>query len=558
MCGIAAIVNVKGEVIDIKYRQLFNMLNSELEHRGPDSSEIVEVNQSLIISHNRLSINGLTNGAQPFVSEKSVSSINGEIYNYRKMIHQHNLIVSTNSDCEVLHHILPNLNVLEDITGMFAFIHYCKVTKTLYFGRDFYGEKPLFYARVGDYMIICSEQKPLIRFLRLGISNIDYSSLIEYFLLGYNCADRTLFSEIKSCIRGTIYSLVLNSDLKLCKFWPKPLINLDLEMSDHLENTTISDVAIAMGLSGGVDSTYIACSLSSHIDTAYCVGYESSGGEDEIDEARSTADYLGINFKPIVISNDRVIELFKLQASKKDSLILDFAGIGYYAIYEQAHADGFKVCLMGHGGDEISFGYNWLKNSYEAICKNHRSFFYETLGDFRYYIKNNSNLMAPDCSEYSLWEYLPTVQLDSSLYSKCLQTAAFDYWLEPNSLRMGDSLSMSCSVEARHPLLYNRLINASSLEFSQSIYQKQFLKKCIKETNPQLLQRRKKHFAQPYMAYYSLLHNELKRDTLLPEISLLNRKTLDLFYTSSSFEPNLLTYYYYAKMATLDVWLKSL
>ena len=58
-----------------------------------------------------------------------------------------------------------------------------------------------------------------------------------------------------------------------------------------------------MGLSGGLDSTFIASVLKEKIEHAYTIGYEEGGGTDECNEASETCKHLGIQHTILKIRN---------------------------------------------------------------------------------------------------------------------------------------------------------------------------------------------------------------------------------------------------------------
>ena len=57
-----------------------------MKNRGPDESRIFK-NKNYLIGFNRLSINNISNGSQPFESKcgRYVSVFNGEILNYKNL-----------------------------------------------------------------------------------------------------------------------------------------------------------------------------------------------------------------------------------------------------------------------------------------------------------------------------------------------------------------------------------------------------------------------------------------------------------------------------------------
>ena len=99
MCGIFGILN-EGEISE-KIIKSFELGKS----RGPENSSINKYGNSITGFH-RLAINGLdTISNQPIVIDNIYLICNGEIYNYKKIYEELNIIPQTNSDCEVIIHL---------------------------------------------------------------------------------------------------------------------------------------------------------------------------------------------------------------------------------------------------------------------------------------------------------------------------------------------------------------------------------------------------------------------------------------------------------------------
>ena len=70
---------------DIKNKFRFNL--SLLNDRGPDETSVLQF-KNFLIGFNRLNINNIKDGSQPFVSKSKryLICFNGEIVNYKKLI----------------------------------------------------------------------------------------------------------------------------------------------------------------------------------------------------------------------------------------------------------------------------------------------------------------------------------------------------------------------------------------------------------------------------------------------------------------------------------------
>ena len=115
MCGIIAFFGNESTQNTIEQRELFLKLSKLIRHRGPDWNGIFEDHDAKVfIGHERLSIVSPESGSQPIISEDNnqVLSVNGEIYNYKEL-YRHTLLdkynCSSKSDCEVIMHLLENL-----------------------------------------------------------------------------------------------------------------------------------------------------------------------------------------------------------------------------------------------------------------------------------------------------------------------------------------------------------------------------------------------------------------------------------------------------------------
>ena len=73
MCGFFGVYSKKGN-IPFSSKKLNESLNL-IKHRGPDETKIWN-NKSFWVGFHRLSINDISNGQQPFISQNNISVIN--------------------------------------------------------------------------------------------------------------------------------------------------------------------------------------------------------------------------------------------------------------------------------------------------------------------------------------------------------------------------------------------------------------------------------------------------------------------------------------------------
>lgn len=122
MCGIAGYIGQGRPRIEFLYSSL-----KCLKHRGPDGSDLIDLNWAGLC-HTRLALIAPgPNGAQPIESERSIIAFNGEIYNWKQLAKElegDGVRASLNSDSKVLLHSIEVWGLektLKKLRGIFAF-----------------------------------------------------------------------------------------------------------------------------------------------------------------------------------------------------------------------------------------------------------------------------------------------------------------------------------------------------------------------------------------------------------------------------------------------------
>ena len=182
MCGILG-GNVFKDIGEVK-----NGLTS-MFHRGTDGNSIYQFESGMYMTHNRLSIQDLSESAnQPLISDdgRYYLAFNGELWKstfdkFDKPLRKKYQFKTDKSDSELLLYFIieykDNLKqMLNELEGMFSFAFYDKEEDNLTLGRDFIGRLPLYYYHDGQYIAFSSEIKGLSTSLNLPYYNIDKGS----------------------------------------------------------------------------------------------------------------------------------------------------------------------------------------------------------------------------------------------------------------------------------------------------------------------------------------------------------------------------------------------
>ncbi len=377
MCGICGFAG-NGTIEDIK------LMNDALSHRGPDAEGVwSDDNREVYIGHRRLSIIDISGGSQPMstIDGDLCVSYNGEIYNHPELRTElekaGHRFVTDHSDTEILLHgyrewgnLLPYC-----LNGMWAFAIYDRKRKLFFLSRDRFGKKPLYYTICRGAFIFASELSALKKHSCFDAS-ISLQALKKYFAYNYIPAPSTIYKNVYKLPAGhnLIYSIV-DKSYRIEKYWeftlePFETIPENAEsvwceelrelLGKAVRRRLMSDVPLGIFLSGGIDSTTVACFASRHTEPynlkTFSIGFE----EPTFDEsAYSTfaANVLKTDHHHTILSLEGAKELMPEIISKLDEPFGDSSLLPTYLLCKECRKL-VKVALGGDGSDELFAGYD--------------------------------------------------------------------------------------------------------------------------------------------------------------------------------------------------------
>ena len=368
MCGING--------FSFKDRGLINKFSDFTKQRGPDYTDFY-IDENISLSHNRLSILDPTNRSnQPYIFKNLILSFNGEIYNYKELseiLMNKGYSIDTTSDTEIIIKLFhfENIQSFSKLKGIFAISIYDKVEKKLYLIRDIVGVKNIYYLYQNNNLFFSSLISPLKSVLKNKELNIKACN--NYFNFNRNDSNETFFKNIYQLKPGELLTFCKNKVEKkqILKF--KFDSNYSLTKEEIKENIEkiitkqfISDVPVALSLSGGVDSNLIRDILYKHKNfSCYSVFFN----------IKKSKDYFNYDFyfaKEICRKNK--IDLTEVECSSKDfenslekvNQICEEPCGNPNSIINFILSNNIqeKVIFTGDGGDEIFGGYDRYRSMY--------------------------------------------------------------------------------------------------------------------------------------------------------------------------------------------------
>jgi len=322
-------------------------------------------------------------------SGRYVVILNGEIYNFRELrpeLESRGHRFRGTSDTEVMLAAFEEWGVensLPQFNGMFAFAVWDRDSRTLALARDRMGEKPLYYADLGNVFLFGSELKALRR--HPGFSgDIDRDVVAAYLRFNYIPAPYSIYFRVQKLRPGHILQISERPIEAPRPYWsmrgvvasarenPFPgssedaTSELDRLLQRAVLRQMVSDVPLGAFLSGGIDSSTIVSLMqaqSSRPVKTFTIGFTDQGFN-EAPYARAVAQHLGTEHTELYLTPEQAMEVIPNLPEMYDEPFSDSSQIPTYLVSRLAR-QSVTVSLSGDAGDELFGGYY----SYAAVGK---------------------------------------------------------------------------------------------------------------------------------------------------------------------------------------------
>jgi asparagine synthase (glutamine-hydrolysing) len=404
MCGIFALLNngddLKPSVIPIFKKEIVMQAFDKGVERGPEYSELRQIDSNTTLGFHRLAINGLDNlSSQPMQIGNIILICNGEIYNYKELYQDIDVEPVTKSDCEIIIHLYKLHGMeytLQLLDGVFAFVLYDMDKEQLYVARDPYGVRPLYQIRPRKNNLVWSEgimikgvwnvakweeKAGIIAFAselkvlhHLIADDVKKNYKISHFPPGsyllLNNNNNEWFAECCMPIKYHTFNFSSNIAKSPNLFPVMNNLMYSQNICAYLINAVkkrvigTSDRPIACLLSGGLDSSLIAALVSKFYQgtlETYSIGMP---GSEDLKYAEIVAKHIGSKHTSLVVSEDdffaAIPEVIDVIESYDTTSVR--ASVGNYLIgkYIAKHSQA-KVIFNGDGSDEVTGGYLYFK-----------------------------------------------------------------------------------------------------------------------------------------------------------------------------------------------------
>ena len=458
----------------------------------------------------------------PSADGRAMLVFNGEIYNFRELRRELAALGAqfhTDGDGEVILAAWQRWGVdcLPRLHGMFAFALYDLDQRTLFLARDRLGVKPLFTAPLSDGSVaFASELKGLLAHPLLR-REVEPLAIEDYMAWGYVPDHRSILKGVEKLPAGHFRLLRLGAPPATPQRWWGVSFaerrggserDLEAELLHHLREAVTSrmtaDVPLGAFLSGGVDSSAVVALMAeaSGAPVQTCtIGFDAAA-LDETAYARQIAERFHTDHRERIVNADDFASIGTL-AAMFDEPFADASALPTWRVCQLAR-ETVTVALSGDGADEAFAGYRrQVFHAHEERARGllPAGFRRSVLGPLgRAWpkadwaprpLRAKATLLALGADSgaqgYAQALSVTAPELRDGLYSADLrralggyqaeqplieameraparsgldrgQYADLTFWLPGDILTKVDRTSMAVSLEAREPLLDNRLV----------------------------------------------------------------------------------------------------
>jgi asparagine synthase (glutamine-hydrolysing) len=380
MCGITGIFSLSN------VRDAAAAMTARLAHRGPDDCGLeclrsADGEPAGMFGHRRLAVIDLSAaGHQPMFSRDGSLCItyNGEIYNFAELraeLEQRGVRFATRCDTEVLLEgwATYGIDFLSRLRGMFALALWDSNRKHGYLIRDAFGIKPLYFCERDGQVIFASEVRAILSSGTFE-PRLSVPAIATYLSCGSIAEPLTIIEGVYAVPPGCVIPVVRDGNSfkvgEPARFRPvfegsddphvapkSHVHRIRNALRESVAYHLVSDVPVALFLSGGIDSSAIA-GLASEVSPARLDSFTVTFAEADYSEAapaRDAARQFNTRHHEILLSGQDLLGALPDVFESMDQPSMD--GLNTFVVSRSVRSYGIKVVLSGLGGDELFAGY---------------------------------------------------------------------------------------------------------------------------------------------------------------------------------------------------------
>ena len=323
----------------------------------------------------------VSHGNSNSISQSKTQNFNlvfdGKLFNRRVLLEKSKL-VDTENDAELVLALFVNYGtkIFADLEGYWSFLLVDNEKEQLIAARDHFGNRPLFYCNTDNYFGV-SSRSSLLYGLDEKTKEINKNAVVDYLLWGDIIKHNQQFFANIYALPPAHYILYSfdNQELtknpyyelpyKNCKAgyneYEEPLYidNVRLHILDSVRNNVENQNRLALGLSGGLDSSTLLCSaLKVNPDCKYTAfTFLNEYDKREVLWAEKISKQTAVEWVKVSCQSRDILECVPQLNKIQGIPIFNTSTLAQYKVVQAVKEHGFDAILDGQGGDELFGGY---------------------------------------------------------------------------------------------------------------------------------------------------------------------------------------------------------
>jgi asparagine synthase (glutamine-hydrolysing) len=386
MNGLLAICKKK----DIPSSTLKNLLNKGLEtlsHRGSLNFTSFTLNKDLLYAGSSDTTARIIAGSCSSVNKSpdnvlgsgNLLFFDGRLINKAELCKELSIETDRANDLEIVRLLIKRegSDCFKRLKGFWSLIYIDAGNKTIYGARDHFGCRPLFFCNSGQQFALASESRTLYTLFD-DVRSINRHTVIDFLLWGtIGKSDQYFFNDIHSLEPSHFVKYEVATDkLTVERYYTLPynhskesynpssekqyLDRLSSLLTESVgKNIQLFEGALAVGVSGGMDSSSLICAAKKIAPQRTLVAYTTTDRYDggEAYWAEKVVRHTGVEWIRVLCTPDDIVgKLYEVNRIHNIPLY-NASSLAQYRIMEEIKKQGQAVFIDGQGGDEMLGGY---------------------------------------------------------------------------------------------------------------------------------------------------------------------------------------------------------
>ena len=269
------------------------------------------------------------------------------------------------------------INCFGLLKGFWSLIYLDSENKTIYGARDHFGNRPLWFCNTDSHFALASEGRTIYSLFD-DARSINRNTVIDFLLWGnIGTTDQYFFNDIHSIEPSHFVRYEMDAGrLSVERYYTLPYDRSKTSYNEIFEkkytqklrnfiadsvqeNLSLFDEPLAIGVSGGMDSSALLCMARktdpARTPVAYTTTDDYDGGEAYW--AEKVVRHTGVEWIKVICTANDIIEKSAAANRAHSAPIYNPSSITQYRVMEEVGKQGQSVFIDGQGGDEMLGGY---------------------------------------------------------------------------------------------------------------------------------------------------------------------------------------------------------